>query len=133
VFSTLTSNLPTRALRDAMNRLAAEALKPDGAFVLSAHYFGLREWARKEPKEGYYPGSKIFRQLFTKTDLHAEMRPFFAQQRHERIQVMQPLLNKLGLAKWQSPRIAEKVPGVNLLASLLLVTAKAPQRAPESR
>jgi uncharacterized protein YbaR (Trm112 family)/predicted RNA methylase len=133
VFSTLTSNLPTRALRDAMNRLAAEALKPDGAFVLSAHYFGLREWARKEPKEGYYPGSKIFRQLFTKTDLHAEMRPFFAQQRHERIQVMLPLLNKLGLAKWQSPRIAEKVPGVNLLASLLLVTAKAPQRAPESR
>jgi uncharacterized protein YbaR (Trm112 family) len=104
-----------------------------GAFVLSAHYFGLREWARKEPKEGYYPGSKIFRQLFTKTDLHAEMRPFFAQQRHERIQVMLPLLNKLGLAKWQSPRIAEKVPGVNLLASLLLVTAKAPQRAPESR
>ena len=128
VFSTLTSNLPTRELRDAMNRLAAEALKPDGAFVLSAHYFGLREWVRKEPKEGYYPGSKIFRQLFTKADLHAEMRPFFGQQRHERIQVMLPLLNQLGLAKFQSPRLAEKVPGVNLLASLLLVTARAPQR-----
>jgi uncharacterized protein YbaR (Trm112 family)/predicted RNA methylase len=133
VFSTLTSNLPTREHRDAMNRLAAEALKPDGAFVLSAHYFGLREWLHREPKGGYYPGSKIFRQLFTKSELHAEMRPFFAQQRHERIQVMLPLLSRLGLARWSSPRFAEKVPGVNLLASLLLVTAKAPQRAGTQR
>jgi uncharacterized protein YbaR (Trm112 family) len=129
VFSTLTSNLPTRGHRDAMNRLAAEALKPDGAFVLSAHYFGLREWLHREPKGGYYPGSKIFRQLFTKADLHAEMRPYFAEQRHERIQVMIPLLGRLGLSRWSSPRFAEKVPGVNLLAALLLVTAKAPQRA----
>jgi uncharacterized protein YbaR (Trm112 family) len=133
VFSTLTSNLPTREHRDAMNRLAAEALKPDGAFVLSAHYFGLREWYHGEQKDGYYPGSKIFRQLFSKADLHAEMEPFFGRQKHERIQVILPLLSKIGLAKWQSPRIAEKVPVVNLLAALLLVTAQAPQRTGPSR
>lgn len=133
VFSTLTSNLPTREHRDAMNRLAAEALKADGAFVLSAHYFGLREWLHREPKDGYYPGSKIFRQLFTKAELHAEMQPYFGQQRHERIQVMLPLLARVGLGKWSSPRFAEKVPGMNLLAGLLLVTAKAPQSAGKPR
>jgi len=129
VFSTLTSNLPTREHRDGMNRLAAEALRVDGRFVLSAHYFGLREWLHREPKGGYYPGSKIFRQLFTVRDLHGEMAPFFAMQRHERIQVMLPLLGRLGLGKWSSPRFAERLPGVNLLASLLLVTAAAPQPA----
>jgi uncharacterized protein YbaR (Trm112 family)/predicted RNA methylase len=129
VFSTLTSNLPTREHRDAMNRLAAEALRPDGSFVLSAHYFGLREWLLKEPKGGYYPGSRIFRQLFTRAELRAEMAPFFAKQRLDRIQVTLPLIARFGMARWSSPRFAEKLPGVNLLASLLLVTARAPQRA----
>ncbi|HEY8038630.1 MAG TPA: class I SAM-dependent methyltransferase, partial [Polyangiaceae bacterium] len=64
VASTLVSNLPTRAHREAMLRLAAGALRETGTFVFSTHHYGVRERLRRLARDGRYDAGGIYRRLF---------------------------------------------------------------------
>jgi len=77
--ATCTSNLPTRAHRLTMLRLAADALCADGRFVFSAYnHTWLHRW-RGHPTTGRYGGdSPIVWRRFQPRELAREAAPFFA-------------------------------------------------------
>jgi SAM-dependent methyltransferase len=129
VFSTLVSNLPTRAHRDATYALAASALRGDGAFVFSTHRYGVRQWARREPKDGRYTEGGIYRRLFTPREIVEEVGRYFQAPQSRSIQVALPLTYRLGIPLRAISRWAERLPLLNRLGFLLLVTARRPARA----
>jgi SAM-dependent methyltransferase len=124
VFSTLVSNLPTHAHREAMYRLVKEALKDDGQFVFSTHHHGVRQRLRGETADGRYSGGGIYRRLFTRREIDEEMAPYFEESTSRPIQVTIPLTWHLGLPLAKLSRVLEHVPLVNQLGNILLVTAR---------
>lgn len=126
VASTLVSNLPTLQHREAMMRVAAKAMKPTGKFVFSTHHYGIRSRLRREPQSGYYPDAKIYRYLFSKKEIDAETRRYFADVASHPIQIAIPFLGRLGQSAVTVSRLAERVPLVDKLGTLLLVVAQRP-------
>lgn len=133
VLSTLVSNLPTRAHRDAMYRLAAEALTDDGTFVFSTHHYGLRERVRRTAKDGRYEAGGIYRRLFTRGDITGELSTHFSAVRSRPIQIVLPFAFRLGVPLVSISRIGERLPGLDLLGQLLLVRARRPLRGEATR
>jgi SAM-dependent methyltransferase len=128
VFSTLMSNLPTRAHRDATYRLAASALRDDGVFVFSTHHYGWRQRVRGEPIEGRYTEGGIYRRLFTRREVLDEVGRCFDDPRSWPIQIALPFTYREGFPLLAVSTVAERLPLVSQLGSLLLATARRPRR-----
>lgn len=124
VFSTLVSNLPSRRHRDALYRLAATALRPDGRFVFSAHHQGIRQRLGGVEKSGRYHRGGIYRYNFTIDECRAEVRPYFEVVEAGPIQIYLPLSRTLRLPLLALSRFLENVPLVNRLGELILCTAE---------
>jgi SAM-dependent methyltransferase len=127
VFSTLVSNLPTRERREALYDLARHAGKPDGTFVFSVHHYGPKQRLRGEEKSGRYSEGGIYRYEHTLAECNSELAPFFASVRTRPIQVYLPLWKRLGLPLLPASRVAEKIPLLRMLGSLLLCVAQQPR------
>lgn len=129
VYSTLTSNLPTREHRQAMYRVAADALRSDGRFVFSAHHQGIMQWLSGESKSGRYAQGHIYRYNFALRECVNEVRPYFASVRAWPIQIRVPFPKRIGLPTVELSRRLERVPVVNRLGDLILCVAQAPLAA----
>lgn len=126
VLSTLTSNLPSRAHRDAMYRLAAAALKPEGRFIFSTHHHGLWQRLSRKSQSGRYKESGIYRYYFTLSECQAEAQNFFASVTARPIQFHLPFAGRLGLPLVKISRVLESFPLLNKLGRLILCTAEQP-------
>ena len=124
--STLVSNLPTSALREAMYRLAAEALRPDGRFIFGTHFHGLLHRLRGVPRAGAYTAGGIYRRCFERREIRAEVRPYFRRVSAHPVQIPVPLARRLGLPVVRLSRLLGYLPGVSELGNLLLVEASGP-------
>ena len=127
VLCTLTSNLPTREQRLEVFRNAAAAIRPDGKFVFSAHYYGLRALVKRSPRSGYYEKHQIFRYLSGKRELADEALVQFRRVSCRPITVRVPFERQLHLADISIARVLERVPIINWMSDLLLVTADHPK------
>jgi SAM-dependent methyltransferase len=125
--STLVSNLPTREHRLAMYRLAATAIRSDGRFVFSTHNHELRRLWRKAPQSARYSDGGIYCYFFRRSEVIAEVHPYFRTVSARPIDVVLPsLVRRLRLPVRTLSRVAEWVPVVNGLGQLLLVEAERP-------
>ena len=122
VASTLMSNLPTERHRANVLRLAASALKQGGKFVFSTHHYDIVSRLRGEPRAGHYPKSGIFRYLFDRRSIAAELSPHFAHFECRPIQIPVPLTGRIGM-RVAASRLAERIPLVKQFGALLLITA----------
>lgn len=126
--STLTSNLPTLEQRLKLVRSAAAAIRSDGKFVFSAHYYGLRAFIRRRPRSGYYDEKlRIFRYLSGRRELIKETKVGFKRVICRPIVVRVPFERSLRLADISTARALEKIPIINWMSDLLLVTADHPR------
>ncbi len=126
VFSTLTSNLPSREHRQALYRLAIWAVKPNGRFVFSVHHYGLRErWTGVEKRGCYEPGG-IYRYCFTVEECREEIRPYFRSVTARPMQIYLPFARR-----WRVPlsRFCDRLPFVRNLGNQILCVAKRPRAA----
>jgi SAM-dependent methyltransferase len=124
--STLVSNLPSIDLVDSMLRLMADAVGTRGKVVFSTHYQGVNQIIRRMPKAGHYRNSGIYRYNFSASEVDTLAHRHFARVAVKRLGVCFPGLNRIDRAfggKGQLLRLAERVPGLNLCAELLLVEA----------
>lgn len=124
--STLVSNLPSFDLVDAMLRLMAGAVGTRGKVVFSTHYQGVNQIIRRMPKSGHYQKSGIYRYHFSAREVGTLARRHFARVAVTRVGVRFPGLHRIDRAlggNGQVLRLAERVPGLNLCAGLLLVEA----------
>lgn len=128
VLGTLTSNLPDRVTRQASYRAAAHALKPDGIFVCSTHYLGVRARLDGEAREARYTEGGIYRCLLTADDVVQEAAPFFERVRVRPICVVLPFAHRLRLPIPAIDRVARRIPGLRAFGTLLLVEATVPRR-----
>jgi len=128
ILGTLASNLPDRVSRITSYRVASRALKDDGKFVFSTHYYGIRARLDREPKEGRYVAGGIYRSLLTRAEVIEEIKPFFARVTVRPICVVLPLTARLGLPLPALDKIARRVPLLRAFGTLLLVEAEAPVR-----
>lgn len=129
VLSTLVSNLPTASHRDAMYRLAARAMTSNGKFVFSTHHYGAWEWLLREPVEANYgPEFPVYRRLFRADEIVQEARSQFGRVNARYVQIVAPWPWRIELPVVALSRIAERVPGLNRLAKILLFTAEQPRR-----
>jgi SAM-dependent methyltransferase len=126
VASTLVSNLPTLEHVATVFRLAARACKPGGKFVFGVHHRGVRSWLRGERLSGYYHEGHIFRRLFRTGEIERETRRVFDEVRARPIQIIVPLLGRLGVPVVPLSRLLERVPLLNELGELVLVQARRP-------
>lgn len=126
VLSTLVSNLPTREHRNAMYRLAANALRSNGHFVFSTHNYGFRQRLKGVTKSGSYGHGSIYRYIFTVSECKAEVRPYFKVIKAGPIQIYFPFARRLRLPLVALSRFLERVPLINDLGCLILCTAKQP-------
>jgi SAM-dependent methyltransferase len=129
VASTLMSNLPTAAHRAATLEVAASACKTTGKFVFSTHHYNIRSRLRGDPQSGYYREAAIYRYLFRRREIEAETRRHFGDVTCHPIQIAIPLAARLGLPVVRLSRLAERIPLLNGLGELLLVTARRPRPA----
>lgn len=127
ILCTLTSNLPTKVARIELFQAAARTMKPDGRFVFSAHYYSLRDRLRGTPRSGYYQGHHIFRYLSGKRELTEETSCAFGSVRSSLILVTLPFARRLGLATVRASRWLERIPIINWLGEMLLITAEKPE------
>lgn len=127
VLSTLVSNLPSRAHRDAMYRLAASALKPDGRFVYSTHLHGIRQWLSGQEKSGRYRPGGIYRYNFTVPECIAEIQPYFNRVKARPIQAYVPYAMRMRLPLRLQSRILERIPLLKNLADLILCITELPK------
>jgi len=128
VLSTLVSNLPSRAHRDAMYRLAAAALKPEGRFVFSTHHHGLWQKLSGKSQAGRYKESGIYRYHFTLSECQTEAQHFFASVTARPIQFHLPFAGRLGLPLVKMSRMLESIPLFNQMGHLVLCTAEQPMQ-----
>jgi SAM-dependent methyltransferase len=126
VLSTAHSNLPTREHRLASNRTASAALTSGGRYVFSMHFHAARDFLHAVPAAGHYAGTGIYRYHMRATEAKREGAPYFA-----RIRVQPILMSLPGVRSLVVTRIAQRIPIVNSLASLLLGIAERPRRVPE--
>ena len=129
VFSTLVSNLPTREHRDALYRLASNALAPGGRFVYSTHHHGLRQRLSGKSKSGRYHEGGIFRYNFSRQECRREVMQAFGAAHVRPISVYFPFTMRLGIPLLAQSRLCERIPLVNLLGNLLLCVATQPVAA----
>jgi SAM-dependent methyltransferase len=125
--STLISNLPTLEHRLKLIRGAATAIRSNGKFVFSAHYYGLRAFVKRSPRSGYYEQLRIFRYLSGRRELTNEAKVGFKRVICRPIVVRVPFERGLGLADISTARLLEKIPIINWMSDLLLVTADHPR------
>lgn len=128
VASTLISNLPTAAHREALYALAASALREGGKFVFSAHHFSWPARRRGEPQSGHYRPGGIYRYLFTMAEMRREVQRFFGSVACRPVQIHLPLSGRLRV-RFLASRLSERVWPLNRLGELLLVAARKPVRA----
>lgn len=128
VASTLVSNLPTPAHREALYRLAAQALREGGKFVFSTHHFSWRKRWRGEPQSGHYRAGGIYRYLFTQHEIRREVARHFRDVACRPMQIHVPGSGKLKV-RVPASRAAEWIWPLNCLGELLLVAARKPLRA----
>lgn len=128
VASTLMSNLPSKAQRAELMRLAAHACSPFGKFVFGTHHFGVRSVLRRETRSGRYPEVPIYRYLFRSSEIKREAREYFHDVSCHPMVIAIPLLSRLGVPTVKLSRLTEHVPLVNQFGELLLVTAHRPKR-----
>jgi uncharacterized protein YbaR (Trm112 family) len=126
VFSTLVSNLPTRAHRDALYRLAATAVRGSGAFIYSVHHYGLKERLKGVVKSGLYGPGDIYRYLQTISETRQEIQAYFRKARVKSIQIYLPLWRRLRLPVSALSSFLEKVPLVSRWGTMLLCVASSP-------
>ncbi len=126
VLSTAHSNLPTREHRLASNRTASAALTSGGRYVFSMHFHAARDFLHAVPAAGHYTGTGIYRYHMRAAEAKREGAPYFA-----RIRVQPILLSLPGVRNLRVTRLAQRIPIVNSLASLLLGIAEQPRRVPE--
>ena len=126
ILSTLVSNLPSSAHRRAMYRLAGGALAPGGRFIFSTHHYNVVNRLRREAQTGRYDAGGIFRYLFRRRELCEETKEYFRGVRCRPIQMLIPFADRLGSPVVTLSRIAERIPLVNQLGQLLLVSATKP-------
>lgn len=129
VFSTLMSNLPTREHREAVYRLATNALKPDGRFVFSTHHHGYRQRLGGVPKSGRYEEGGIYYHNFTVSECKAEVGPYFEMVKARPIQIYLPFARRFRLPSIALSGFLERIPLINSLGELVLCTAEQPIRA----
>ncbi len=129
VFSTLVSNLPTRAHRDALYRLAATAVKEAGEFIYSVHHYGLKERLKGVVKSGLYGPGDIYRYLLTINETREEIQAFFREARIKSIQIYLPLSRRLHLPVSAISTFLEKVPFASRWGTMLLCVASSPVRS----
>ena len=129
VFSTLTSNLPTRKHRDALYRLAQVALHPRGRFVYSGHLQGIRHALSGQKKSEHYTPGGIYRYAFDLSEAAAEVKPYFKKVHARPIQIYFPMSRTLRLPTVGLSRLLERVPIANRLGELVLVAADQPREA----
>jgi SAM-dependent methyltransferase len=127
VFSTLVSNLPTLAHRQALYALAAKALKPNGKFLYSVHHYGLKERIRGEAKSGYYSEGDIYRYLFTERECREELTNYFHLARVRFVKIYLPFARRLRLPLLRTSIILERVPFLSKLGALMICTARRPR------
>ena len=125
--STLVSNLPSVAIREAMYRLVASSLKLDGQFLFSTHHHGIRQWLRREKRSGRYCEGGIYRYQFSEGECRKEADPFFRRIDITPIRIRIPFARTLGISSLRLSRSLEGVPIVGLLGELLLCTASSPR------
>jgi hypothetical protein len=101
-------------------------MKPDGRLVLSAHHYGLRARLKRTPRSGYYEGHQIYRYLSGRRELADEVGVWFKDVSCRPISVLLPSERKLRLPVSVSLSLA-RVPILNLLGELLLVSAERPR------
>lgn len=124
--STLVSNLPSFDLVDSMLRLMSHAVGTKGKVVFSTHYQGVNQIMKRMPKSGHYQKSGIYRYHFSASEVRTLARRHFARVGVKRVGVRFPGIHRIDRvfgAKGQVLRLAERVPGLNLFAGLLLVEA----------
>ncbi len=80
--STLHSNLPDRAHRQACLREVARALRPGGHAVISMHHYSLRDVVGRVPASGRYAENGIYRYLMRAGESRAESHGIFGRVRH---------------------------------------------------
>lgn len=131
VLSTLVSNLPSREHRNAMYRLAANALRPNGRFVFSTHNHGFWQWVHGEEKSGRYKPGHIYRYNFSVSECKAEIRSYFEVIKARPIQIYIPFARRLGLPLVALSRFLERIPLINDLGTLILCSAERPIQADE--
>jgi SAM-dependent methyltransferase len=121
--STLYSNLPSRALRAASSAVVAGALKPGGRYVLTAHHQDIRRRLRGKPKEETYANGIYFRS-FTRGALQRELEPHFKRLELGTICIRLPYLSRMARFRPGLSRACERIPALNRLGELLIVTAE---------
>lgn len=124
VLSTLHSNLPTRDHRVAALREVAQALKADGRAIISMHHYSARDRLLREPAEGRYPDSGIYRYYMRRSEAVRESRPFFGRLRFVHLTAGVPGVKSVTLSK-----LAARIPLVrSALARLFLAVSENPIR-----
>jgi predicted RNA methylase len=126
VLSTAHSNLPTREHRLASNRTASVALTSRSRYVFSMHFHGLHDFVHAVPAAGHYEGAGIYCYHMRPAEAKREGAPYFG-----RIRVHPILLSLPGVRNLIVTRIAQRIPIVNSLATLLLGIAERPRPVPE--
>lgn len=127
VFSTLTSNLPSRRHRESLYMLARTALHPRGRFVFSSHHHGLRQRLAREAKSGHYKLGGIYRYNFDVNESIDEVSPHFASVDARPIRVVLPFARTLGLPVVRLSMWLERVPLLNKFGMLVLGVAQEPR------
>lgn len=131
--STLVSNLPTREIRMAMFRVAADSLKSDGKFVYAVHHHCLRSRWKKYPKEGHYAANGIYRLNFYRKEILDEAKQFFKSSwLRTRAIYMPSFLGRLGKISYFLAWLSERLPVTNLLSELLIIASERPIKASTS-
>lgn len=126
--STLTSNLPTRAHRDALYALAARALRVHGRFVFCTHHHGIRQFLGRLEKSGRYSEGGIYRYNFNLRECREEPAAHFGKIDARPIQIHLPFARTLRLPVVKLSRMMERVPVLNRFGSLLLCIAQQPRK-----
>ncbi len=139
--ATCTSNMPTRAHRLSMLRLAADALRPDGRFVFSAYNYTWLHGLRREGTVGRYGNDMhVVWRRFRPRELAREAAPFFANvdyssvvparrflQRplptHPALRALVPLLQR-------AARVTGRLPGLRGFGWLWMMTVDTPLHEP---
>ncbi len=118
-------HIPTLDMRSKFFQSVRNALIDNGKFIFSVYHFDWRRKIKGLTQEGVHT-SGIFYHYFTKSELTKELGRFFIPNVVRTIDITWPGEVKFGLHKrWGGvlSRLSEKIPVINGLGHLILVTA----------